>query len=496
MRIFTIGLIIVLLVTPALACLDSCMNTCCYKYGGSVMELMPGKVNECDKMPGCMLLFLGSVKGSDDVACMQYAGESGSGYNKESIARCMGTCMNECGSHWEGSPSPFSDGPKNDYEEEIPEGVCADVSCPSACQYENNLPALYYDGRCIEDNSTADGYLCGYTKGQCVWKCNSAGTNCEDADPLSVTIDSPTNGARFDTGKQGYVLVDVEGSVASSSSHQISRVTISTTLATPMQANFDSNSNKFSLEGVKITEGKSTIITATAYDSEGRRLGTKTVTVYPSPNLTNLLIKKGGATLWRNGQIIGSDWDEGYNAYETMEGDEFEVHSGETVTIMYSDDTAVVLKGPFRIQYFKNEIKLKKGAIEVEVKHDFRVLGRLGYHVVKGTEFKVIVPEDESLPETLIVMKGTVLSGLIDAPENAAQVTGGQHLYIYPGVSPGADSVGTATAAEMQSFAEGGEVTVPETYGDMPSGSGSCMSAILIFSIFALSAALRLGGRN
>ncbi len=455
------------------------------------MDLMPGKVNECDEMPGCMVMFLGSIRGSDDLACLQYAGEQGSGYSKEAISQCMAVCMNECGSHWEGSPSPFTDGPENDYEEEIPEGVCADVSCPSACQYEDNLPMLYYDGRCIEDNSTEDGYVCGYTKGQCVWKCNSAGTNCADADPLTVTIDSPKHGARFDTGKQGYVLVDVEGEVSSSSSHQVSRVTVSTTVANPMQASFDPNSNRFSLEGVKITEGKSTMITVTAYDSDGRRLGTKTVTVYPSPTLTNLLINKGGATLWRNGQIIGSEWDEGFNAYETIDGDEFEIHSEETVTILYSDDTSVILKGPFRIQYFKDEIRLKKGAVEVEVKHDFRVLGRLGYHVVKGTEFKVIVPEDESLPETLVVMKGTVLSGLIEAPENAAEVSSGEHLYLYPGISPGEDSIGSATAAEMQSFAEGGEVTTPQTYGDVPSGSGSCMSAILILSVLLLLAAMR-----
>jgi len=482
------------LVTPAFSqCFDSCMNKCCYEHGGAIMELMPGKATECNEMPGCMVMFLGSIRGSDDQACLQYAGEQGSGYSKEAISQCMAVCMNECGSHWAGSPSPFTGVSDNEYEEDIPEGVCASVSCPSACQYENDIPTLYYDGRCIEDNSTADGYVCGYTKGQCVWKCNSAGTNCADADPLSLTIDSPKNGARFDTGKQGYVLVDVEGSISSSTSHSVSHVTVSTTLANPMQASFDPNSNRFSLEGVKITEGKSTTITATAYDSDGRRLGTKTVTVYPSPTLTNLLINKGGATLWRNGEIIGSDWGEGYNAYETVEGDEFEVHGGETVTILYSDDTSVILKGPFRIQYFKNEIKLKKGAVEVEVKHDFKVLGRLGYHVVKGTEFKVIVPEDDSLPETLIVMEGTVLSGLIGAPEDAAYVTGGEHLYIYPGVSPGEDSVGTASAAEMQSFAEGGEVTVPETYGDVPSGSGSCMSAILIFSIFALAAALKSG---
>ncbi|MFH1393302.1 MAG: hypothetical protein ABIH29_00285 [Candidatus Micrarchaeota archaeon] len=490
MRSISIGLVFLVLSGSGFSqCLDACMNDCCFENGGLLAELLPGKVNECQQQSGCMLLFLGSIKGQDDIACLQYAGEQGSGFSREKIARCMGTCMNECGQYWSGSPSPFSDGSppaEPPEEEEEPKGPCYGISCPSVCRYESSLPTFYYDGRCMEDNTTSEGYICGYTKGQCVWKCNSAGTNCEDADPLGVNIDEPADGQTYDPGSSGYALYPVSGSVSIREGYAVSRLMVTTTLGFSQQAQFNPDSGRFSLDEIRIDEGRPNYITATAYDSAGRRLGTDTITVYASPKLINLLFKKGHVTLWRTGEIIGSDWVEGFNEYKAKEGDTFEVSGTGSVTGIYSDGTTILLKGPFRIQFFKDAIHLHKGAVEVDVNKDFTVFGRLGEYLVKGTRFKVIVPENEGQPETLIVLEGTVESGLIVAPEDSADVGRGQHLYLYPGLSPTRESIDYASSAEMLSFEEGGEVTAPVTYGDTPAGEGGCVGAILIFSLAAL----------
>jgi len=486
MRVIRLSIILLFLLGSVFAqCMTSCMNECCYQNGGALLELMPGKVDECDKMPGCMLLFLGSIRGQDDLACFQYTGEQGSGYSKDKIAQCMNTCMRECGEHWEGSPSPFSDGapPAEPPEEEEPKGPCYGISCPSVCKYENNLPVLYYDGQCMEDNDTEAGYVCGYVKGQCVWKCNSAGTNCEDADPLNVNIDEPVDGKTYDPGTAGYAIYPVSGSVSSKEGHVVSKVMVTTKLGFSQQAQFNPSSGRFSLNEIRIIEGKPNYITATAFDSQGRRLGTDTITVYASPKLMNLLFKKGHVTLWRNGEIVGSDWMEGFGEYQAKEGDTFDVSGEGSVTGIYSDGTTILLKGPFRVQFFKDSIKLLKGAVEVDVNKDFTVFGRLGEYLVKGTRFKVIVPEDQNQPETLIVLEGTVESGLITAPEDSTDVSSGERLYLYPEISPLPESVDYATSAELLSFEEGGEVTAPETYGETPAGEGGCVSAILVLAL-------------
>lgn len=479
MRMAILLLAILVLANLGFSCLDYCMNDCCGKHGGAVMELQRGKATECDAMSTCMVLFLGSIKGQEDEACIAYTGATG--FSKSSINSCMATCMNECGSTWSGSESPFTDGPSVPEPEEEPESVCDGVSCPSVCRDEGSTPTIYYDGQCIEDNSTADGYVCGYVRGQCVWQCNSAGTNCDDADPLQVTISEPYEGDVFDPGTTGYSLTDVKGTVSSSSTHTVSYVTISTNLGVSQQASYGGGS--FSLSNVKLATGRPTYITATAYDSQGRRLGKKTVTVESKPKLMNLLFKKGSVTLWRNGNIVGSDWLEGFNSYDAKEGDMFEVSGSGDLTAMYSDGTTITLKGPFQVKIYSDGIHLIKGAAEIDVKRDYQVLGRWGQYLVKGTKFKVIVPESESVGESLIVLEGTVLASLFGVPEETASVGANKRVYIYPGVVPGQGTVENANSAELLSFENGGQITTPETHGDVPSGGGCCGTAFVLAAL-------------
>jgi hypothetical protein len=302
-----------------------------------------------------------------------------------------------------------------------------------------------------------------------------------------VTISEPYEGDVFDPGTQGYSITDVKGTVSSGSGHTVSQVTISTNLGTSQQASYSGGS--FSLSNVKLAKGKPTYITATAYDSEGRRLGKKTVTVESKPKLMNLLFKKGTVTLWRNGEVVGSDWIEGFNSYEAKEGDTFEVSGSGDLTAMYSDGTTISLKGPFQVKFYNDGIHLMKGAMEVNVKRDYQVLGRLGQYLVKGTKFKIIVPESNQA-ESLIVLEGTVLASLFGVPEETATVGAGKRTYIYPGVVPGQGTVDNANSAELLSFEEGGQVTTPETHGSVPSGDSCCGSAFVLAAILLGAGAL------
>lgn len=474
---------------------DSCVYDCCATYGSIPGVMLTRGTETCLAHPdSCVIIYNGATKGTDNVACVTST-ETGRSNPKAFSAVGIFTCLREkCQAVWvPSSPSPFNVGPEEEKPEpERPKSVCDDVACPRECRYEGGLPMLYYDGRCVEDNKTAKGYYCGYVKGQCVWQCNSDGTNCEDTDPLSVSIDEPVDGTTYDPGNEGKNVISVSGTVSSSSEHNVARVLVSASLLSPAEAQYDAAIGKFRLDGVMLQAGGPTYITATAYDSAGRRLGTRSATVYSYPKLMRLGFTKGYTTLLRNGQVIGSDWAGGIGDYNAKEGDEFQVTGGGTVTATYSDGTIVILKAPFTVRIYENAIELKKGAVEVDVKRDYRVLGRLGYHIVKGTRFKVIAPESSGEPEALIVLQGTVLSGNALAPESAAAVSAGQRLYVYGSVAPGQASVGTANAAEMLSFSQGGDVTRPETTATSPTSGGGCGSAAILLALgFAAFAARR-----
>lgn len=470
---------------------DPCLVDCCMRYGGLPGTLGSGKGPACAANPGCMIMYVGESKGGYDGACVKQSSppSGSSAFDKQSIAGCINTCE---GTDFAPDPnSPFGGSLITEPEPQKAASVCDSVSCPSMCKEENALPVLYYDGRCVEDNSSASKYYCGYTKGQCIWSCNSAGTGCDDADPLSVSIDSPKDGANIDTGKNGYALVPVSGSVSSSADHSVSRVVItSASSGTSVQAVFDPSSSRFTASNVRVDEGKPAYLTASAYDSSGRRLGVKMIVVYPSPKMIVLSFDKKTATLLRNGAAIGEDWSTGASAYTAQEGDEFEISGGTgNVIATYSDGTMVIIKPPCRIKFFNKGISLIKGAVEVEVSHDFQVLGRLGYTLVKGTRFKVIVPDDPSAPESVIVLRGSVESGLLESPENAVAVGAGQHLYQFPRMIPVPGSVGNANPAEMLSYEQGGAVTAPDIQGASPSGSGaSCCGSAFVLSALAIAA--------
>jgi hypothetical protein len=272
-------------------------------------------------------------------------------------------------------------------------------------------------------------------------------------------------------------------------------VVTSTSSGTSADAAFDPSSNGFALKNVRVDDGKPAYLTATAYDAEGRRLGTKSVVVYPSPKLMMLSFNKKEATLIRNGAAIGGDWTEGFNSYESREGDEFGISGGSgNVIATYSDGTMIIIKPPCRIKFFNKGIELIKGAVEIEVSHDYQVLGRLGYTMVKGTRFKVIVPDDTNTPESVIVLKGAVESGLIRAPESMARVDAGQHLYQYQGLIPVSGSAGQANPAEMLSYEQGGQVTTPDVKGATPSGGSCCGGAFILGLIGALFVRQRYTG--
>jgi hypothetical protein len=464
---------------------DSCLAGCCAKYNGILGEVADAKVPTCLDSAKCLIVYNGATKGSTTVACVElsYKG-SDNAYSKSAIGSCISST---CGSSYVSpNPGPWNTGDDTpEPEKPKPKSVCDSVSCPSMCKDENEKPILYFDGRCVEDNKSANGYYCGYTKGQCIWRCRSDGTNCDDADPLTVSIDSPADGAKIDTGKNGYATVDVSGTVGSASGHTVSRVIVtSTSSGTSADASFDSSSNRFTLNNVRVDGGRPAYLTATAYDAEGRRLGTKSIVVYPSPKMIMLNFNKKEATLLRNGAAIGGDWTEGFTAYQAQEGDEFEISGGSgSVIATYSDGTIVEIKPPCRIRFYNKGIELIKGAVEVEVSHDYQVLGRLGYTMVKGTRFKVIVPEDTNIPESVIVLRGAVESGLIRAPGEMASVGTGQHLYVYPGIVPVSGSAGTANAAEMLGYGQGGQVTTPDVKGATPSGGGSCCGSAFVLGL-------------
>lgn len=461
---------------------DYCITKCCGQHGGAVMELQDGNIGACNSQPGCMVVYAGSVKGSYDEACIAYTWSTN--YDKESINRCIGVCRNENAVDY--GPSPFiDDGYEPPEEIEKPTGPCANVQCPTICRDEGSIPTLYYDGQCIEGEEYDDGYTCGYVKGECVWECNSAGNGCNDRDPLQLNIQTPSENQRFDTGESGTSPVSVTGKVSVNPNYPISKVTVTSSIGAPQLASLDPSSGNFALD-IQVPGGKPVKITAAAFDSSGRRLGKDTVTIYPSPKMMMLSFSKNSVTLYRNGQIISSDYTEGTNSYEAMEGDEFEISGDGEAYAKYSDGTLVIIKAPCKLRFYKKGIYLIKGAVEVNVKHDFTVLGRLGYNMVKGTQFKVIVPENENEPEYLIVMSGTVASALSEAPETEVYVSAGEHLYLYPGVIPTDWGVEAATSAELQSFSEGGEATFPVVSGDTPTGwsgggeEGCCGTAFIL----------------
>jgi len=470
---------------------DPCLVDCCMRYGGLPSTLGSGKGPACAANPSCMIMYVGESKGGYDGACIKQSTPptGSSAFDKQSIAGCINTCE---GTDFAPDPnSPFGGSQITEPEPQKAASVCDSVSCPSMCKEENSLPILYYDGRCVEDNSSASKYYCGYTRGQCIWSCNSAGTGCDDADPLSVSIDSLQDGADIDTGKGGFAQVTVSGTVSSTSEHQVARVVVtSTSPGTSIRASFDSSSNRFTASNIRVDEGKPAYLTATAYDSSGRRLGAKTIVVYPSPKMIVLSFDKKKAALLRNGAAIGEDWSTGATAYTAQEGDEFEISGGTgNVIATYSDGTMVIIKPPCRIKFFNKGIQLIKGAVEVEVSHDFQILGRLGYTLVKGTRFKVIVPDDGSTPESVIVLRGTVESGLLESPENTVAVGAGQHLYQFSKMIPISGTIGNANAGEMLSYEQGGAVTVPDIQGASPSGSGaSCCASAIILSVLAAAA--------
>ncbi len=483
---FALGVLLLFVFGVGYSEVDWCITKCCGEYGGAIVELEDGNIGTCNSQPGCMIVYAGSVKGRYDEACVAYA--SSTNYNKDSIVDCIGVCMNS-GPKPDYGPSPFNTGETYvpPEEEEPPTGPCANIHCSSTCEMEGGKPVLYHSGKCFEDNQTEEGYTCGYVKGECVWECNSAGDGCNDYDPLQLSIEKPEEGQKFDTGKKGFSEISVSGTVMLNSEYPVSRVMITSTIASPKRANFDSSSGKFSLD-MRIPGGRPVQITATAFDSSGRRLATKRVKIYPSPKMMMLSFSKKSVTLYRNGQIISSDYTEGTNSYEAMEGDEFEISGDGEAYAEYSDGTLVIIKAPCKLKFYKKGIYLLKGAIEVNVKHDFTVLGKLGYTMVKGTRFKVIVPENEKEPESLIVLEGRVATALQKAPETEAFVNAGEHLYFYPGIIPTDESVGSATTEEKQSFEKGGKVTSPEVSGETPNGwkpeqGGCCATAFILMGL-------------
>ena len=458
---------------------EPCHTGCCSSQHGVVGDLTVEGVPVCVANPTKCIIIGQSGSGAlmERQACVleAYAPD----FNLDAYAACYQECMRNAGCTWDSSDSPFI-GPRATPEEQtpVPEDACSGVVCPRECKIEGGRPMLYQDGTCRVNANAPAGYECLYVKAGCIWECNSDGTNCNDAQPLEVTIDTPRDEAYLDTGGTDVATVDVTGSISSSPGHTVSQVLVFTTLRASSPANFNAATGTFSLTGLQIRRGRPVDITVTAFDERERVLGTKTVTVYPSPKMISLTLSATECTIYRNGEQIGQ-------SVTSQEGDTFEIQGSNcNVRFTYSDGTTIAVKAPAKLQYWEKGIYLRKGTIEVNVNHDYEVLTKLARYVVRGTNFKVTADEESSAPEAIVVIRGSVDVGAKATSGYNAIVTTGQKLVVLPNVMPGQDQRVQATQAELLGIEQGGEA--PAT-GDEGGGTGGCGSGLIIlFSLAAL----------
>lgn len=455
---------------------DDCHRRCCTAQHGMVLELRTEGTANCMQYPTKCILIGRASAPYDRVACVLESDVPD--FNLAQYGSCWQSCV--AGAGCSGGDSPFI-GPRETPVEETPppRDACTDVSCPRICRDEGGLPILYQDGTCRVNPSEPNGYECLYVRKQCIWACNSDGTNCNDRAPLSLDIDTPMDGSRLDTGTAGFATVDVTGSVSSSPSHTVAKVAIFTTLGNGANANFNRGTGEFSLSGVQIQKGRAVSITATAYDAQGRTLGTDTTTVYPTPRLLRFTISPTSCTIYRNGEQVSQ-------TVTSQEGDTFEIHGTDcNVRFTYSDGTTVAVKAPAKIQYWESGIYLRKGTIEVNINRDYEVITKLARYVVQGTSFKISANEETSAPETLVVMSGSVFAGAKALPDEYIGVPAGGKLVLPSGMVATSGQVEQASSNELLGLEQGGGIdTGASSGGDSCCGSGFILLVALAGAIF------------
>ncbi len=351
-------------------------------------------------------------------------------------------------------------------------GPCKDVKCDNNCSVQGPFSLLSHSGTCFETSSSA--YECRYATSECEWGCNSARDGCADAPSVQVQITQPVDGAKIDTGQSGVATISVSGSTIKSGMYGIPKVVIAIGSSDVRDAVYDYSTGQFSLSNVQIRKGRPVTVTAIVYSQDGKRLGSDTINVYPNPDLMTFhWTINQGVTIYHNGQAV--DQDALGENYKIQEGDEFQLSGSGMISLEYSDGTSVVLMSPSKMSFWDGAVHVTYGAIEVNAQHDYEVLGRQGHFVVKGTKFAVIVPEDASQPDTLIVSGGTVTASAIGSEDKSVDVAAGKKIDIYPNTVVTGDSVQEATDAD---------------YARTPSGKppGCCGAAFLLLVIagFAL----------
>jgi len=343
-------------------------------------------------------------------------------------------------------------------------GPCEGVTCDNNCSVQGPFSLLSHSGTCFELSSTT--YECRYAESECEWGCNAAKDGCADAPAVQIQITQPADGTKVDTGTSGVATISISGTTIKSGMYGIPKVVIAIGSSDVRDAVYDYSTGQFSLSNVQIKKGRPVTITAIVYSQDGKRLGSDTVTVYPNPDIVEYSwTADQGVTFYRNGQEFLPQ-----GGATIQEGDEFQLSGNGAVSIEYSDGTSVVVLSPAKLRFWNGATYVTYGAIEVNVQHDYEVLGRQGHIVVKGTKFAFIVPQDADEPDTLIVSSGTVTASGIGSEDESVAVGAGKKIDIYPNMIAGEDSVQEATDAD---------------YARTPSGkpAGCCGAAFLLIGL-------------
>jgi len=368
------------------------------------------------------------------------------------------------------------------------QGPCTGVVCGKKCEVKGGVATLSYDGTCVEAGPT--GYQCVYSEKECPWGCLATMDGCVTVSPVQISITSPADGASIDTGASGVAFINVTGTVSNGQQYGVEEVLVNAGLDYPQPAAYDKASGSFSYKDIRIAQGRPVRITATASaDNRGKTLGSANVVVYPAPQLDTIQFRcSGGVVYFRNSQPVDCTG----NSHTMQDGDTLQLSQSGALWLTYTDGTMVVLKAPARVRIWKRGIYVDYGAVEVEVNHDYEVLTRQGHYVARGTHFKVIVPEDASQPESVVVMEGTVSTALADAMDTSVYVGKGQALTLVPGSPPTTGDVATADSSQLAYY-----FGYPPPAGvSAPAGSegGGCCGSAFIMA-FAFVGALMFSRR-
>ena len=412
--------------------------------------------------------------------------------NCDSVPPSLRQCMNDFKKQAYGSGFPCSWGSGTQPQQppaqppQQPAGPCSGVTCGKKCEVKNGVPTLSYDGTCVESGTA---YTCAYSEKECPWGCLATMDGCQTVSPVEVSITSPADGTSIDTGTSGVAFINVSGTVTSGQQYGVEEVLVNAGLDYPQPAAYNQAGGTFTYKDVRIAQGKPVRITATASaDKRGKTLGSANVIVYPAPQLETLQYRcQAGVVVFSNGQPVECTG----TSRSIQEGDTFQLTQTGSLWLTYTDGTMVVIKAPARVRMWKQAIYVDYGAVEVEVNHDYEVLTRQGHYVVRGTHFKVAVPEDASQPESLVVMEGTVSAALADAADTSVYVGKGQKLALVPGSPPTTDDVAAADSNELAYYFG----NTPPAGVNAPGGTGGgcCGSAFIL--AFAAAGALAFSRR-